>query len=55
MKRAGGETPLRLSGEAEFNLGGTAVAQIENEKKTFARKTPRQMHAQYILTTKGDF
>ena len=31
MKRASGETPLSLSGGAQFDLGDTAVAQIDRK------------------------
>lgn len=40
MKTAGGETPLTLSGGAQFDVGDTVVAQIEKEKKSFCKEDP---------------
>lgn len=38
MKKAGGEAQLSFTGEAQFNLRDTAVAQ--DEKKTFCKEEP---------------
>lgn len=39
-EKAGEETSFSLSGGAQFDLGDIAVAQIENEKKTFCKEEP---------------